>query len=76
MRTCYSDILFPVFHLAAVSTQKVCAGGAVLAGVGRTFIHLLLTVAARVSSLAVTVVNVSGVQTLAGVLTQLGNVNS
>lgn len=36
-------------HLTSVSTDEVTAGGAVLAGIRRTFIKLLLTVAPRVA---------------------------
>ena len=50
-------------HLAGVASKGVVAGGSVLAGVGRAFIHLLLAVAARVAHLAMAVVGVARVQT-------------
>lgn len=62
--------------LAGVSTQKVGTGGSVLAGVRSAFVHLLLTVAPSVSNLTVAVVDVSCVQTLTRVTTQMGNIDS
>lgn len=56
-----------------IAAQVVSAGCSILARIGNAFIHLLLTVAARVSSLTVTIVCVSSVQTLARVTTQPGH---
>lgn len=47
-----------------------------MAGVWGAFVHLLLTVTSSVSSLAVAVVDVSCVQTLTRVTTQMGNIDS
>lgn len=50
-------------HLAGVASQVVCAGGSVLAGVRGALIHLLLAVAASVTSLAAAEVGVASVHT-------------
>lgn len=57
-------------HLAPVSPDEVAAGGAVLAGVGRALVQLLLAVAPRVAQGALAVVRVAGVDADAGVLAQ------
>lgn len=62
--------------LAGVSAQKVSAGGTVLARVRIAFVHLFLTVAPGVPHLTVAVVDISCVQTLTRVMTQMGNINS
>ena len=46
-----------------------------MAGVGGAFVHLLLAVSSSISNLAVAVVNVSSVQTLARITAQLGDFN-
>lgn len=46
-----------------------------MAGVRGAFVHLLLTVTSSISNLAVAVVNISSVQTLARITAQLGDFN-
>lgn len=60
-------------YFTGVAAKVVGAGCSVLARIGNAFIHLLLTVAARVSGLTVTIVCVSSIQTLARVTTQPGH---
>lgn len=57
-------------YLTAVSPQVIGAGGSILAGVRHALIHLLLTVAARVSGLTSAQVCVTDVNTLTRVTTQ------
>lgn len=57
-------------YLAAVSSQVIGAGGSILAGVRHALIHLLLTVAARVSGLTSTQVCVTSINTLTRITTQ------
>lgn len=49
--------------LAGISSQVVCAGGSILAGVGGAFIHLLLAVAAGVAGLAAAEMSIATVNT-------------
>lgn len=67
---------FQCLYLAGVSAQKVRAGGTVLAGVGAALIHLLLAVTSCVSHLAVAVVNIFHIQTPAGVVAQMSDVDA
>lgn len=46
-----------------------------MAGVWGAFIHLVLTVTSSISNLAVAVVNISSIQTLARVMAQMGDIN-
>lgn len=71
IRAVHSMITWHAF--AGIATQVVGAGCSILAGIGNAFIHLLLTVAACVSGLTVTVVCVSSIQTLARVTAQPHN---
>lgn len=57
-------------HLAPVPSDEVAAGGAVLAGVGRALVQLLLAVAPRVAQGALAVVGAAGVDADARVLAQ------
>lgn len=68
IRAVHSMITWHAF--TGIAAQVVGAGCSVLARIGNAFIHLLLTVAARVSGLTVTIVCVSSIQTLARVTTQ------
>lgn len=60
-------------YFAGIVAQVIRAGGAVLAWIGNAFVHLLLTIASRVSSLTMTIMRVSSIQTLAGVSAQSGH---
>lgn len=64
------------YTLTRITSEIVCAGGTILARVGRAFIHLLLAVAPRVPCLASAVVSVARVFAKARVPAQIGHVDS
>lgn len=68
-------ISFVPTYLTAVASQVVGADGSILAGIGRTLVHLLLAVAPSVAGLAPAVVSVARIQTLAGVPAQVSHVH-
>lgn len=76
IRMCVYASVCASSYLTAVSSQVIGAGGSVLAGVGQTFIHLLLTVTAGVSSLTPAQVCVPDIHTLTGVTAQNGHRHS
>lgn len=67
------DTLISRDTLTSVSTNEVPAGGAVLAGIGRALIKLVLTVAPGVAQGALAVMRVARADTDAGVLAQAVN---
>lgn len=57
------DTLIPWNTLTSVSTNEVAAGGAMLAGIRRTLVKLLLTVASSVAQGALAVVCAASIDT-------------